>query len=45
MACKDGYAIENFSQGLNRMLAIPVRLRATWQDVWDEIKLARASRR
>ena len=41
MACKDGYAIESFGQGLNLMLAIPVRLRDTWQDVLDEIKLAR----
>ena len=37
MACKDGYAVESFSEPLNLMLAIPVKLRDTWQDVLDEI--------
>ena len=37
MACKDGYAVESFSEQLNLMLAIPVTLRGTWQDVLDEI--------
>jgi nucleoside 2-deoxyribosyltransferase len=42
IACKDGYAVESFSEPLNLMLAIPVRLCATWQDVLDEISLAEA---
>jgi len=37
IACKDGYAVESFSEQLNLMLAIPVRLRDRRQDVLDEI--------
>ena len=40
MACKDGYAVEGFSEQLNLMLAISVTLRDTWQDVLDEINSA-----
>ena len=37
LACKDGYAVESFSEQLNLMLAIPIKLRDTWRDVLDEI--------
>jgi nucleoside 2-deoxyribosyltransferase len=40
ITCKAGYAVESFSQDLNLMLAIPVRLRATWQEALDDINWA-----
>ena len=43
ITCKAGYAVESFGQELNLMLAIPVRLRATWQEALDEIHSAELS--
>lgn len=40
ITCKAGYAVESFGQDLNLMLAIPVKLRATWQEALDEIHSA-----